>query len=180
MRVSDADREQVAQQLQQAFTEGRLDQFELEERLGKALSAKVHGDLVDLVADLPAAVAPVEDVVTLKSTHDTVRRTGDWAVPRKLRIATKYGAVHLDFTEAVVPHRTVEIDLDLHYGTVRIILPPGASADVDRFTSDWGSTSVADVPGRQQPGNLHVVISGRSKYGSLAVRYPRKRWFTQS
>lgn len=181
MRASDADRERITQQLQQAFTEGRLDQFELEERLERALSAKVYGDLAALVDDLPAAAAgPARDEVTLESTHDSIRRTGDWAVPRRLRIASKHGAVHLDFTEAVVPHRVVEVAFDLKYGAAKIVLPPGASADIDGFRSDWGSTSVADVPGRQQPGALHLVIVGQSKYGGLTVRYPRKRWFTQS
>ncbi|MFG1945277.1 DUF1707 domain-containing protein [Nonomuraea sp. NPDC048826] len=180
MRASDEDRERIAQQLQQAFTEGRLDQFELEERLERALSAKVHGDLAGLVADLPAAAPAVQDVVNLESVHDHIRRTGDWAVPRRMRIATKHGSVHLDFSEAVVPHRVVEIELDLKYGAAKIILPPGASADIDRYRSDWGNTSVTDVPGRRQPGALHVVITGHNKYGGLTVRYPRKRWFTQS
>ncbi|MGI5274068.1 DUF1707 SHOCT-like domain-containing protein [Nonomuraea sp. CA-218870] len=180
MRASDEDRERIAQQLQQAFTEGRLDQFELEERLEKALSAKVHGDLTGLVADLPATAPSVRDVVTLESTHDHIKRAGDWAVPRRIRVASKHGGVHLDFSEAVVPHQVVEVELDLKYGSAKIILPPGASADVDGYRSDWGTTTVADVSGRRQPGVLHVVITGQSKYGALTVRYPRRRWFTQS
>ena len=54
IRASDADRERTAQQLQQAFTEGRLDHLELEDRLERALTAKINADLTQLVEDLPA------------------------------------------------------------------------------------------------------------------------------
>ncbi len=53
LRASDADREQVAERLRQAATEGRLFADELEERLGTALSAKTYGELDALVSDLP-------------------------------------------------------------------------------------------------------------------------------
>ncbi len=55
LRASDADREQVAQRLRRAATEGRLLTDELEERLGAALSAKTYGELDAIVADLPTA-----------------------------------------------------------------------------------------------------------------------------
>ncbi|MFB4267307.1 DUF1707 domain-containing protein [Nonomuraea sp. GTA35] len=177
MRVSDEDRERTAQQLQQAFAEGRLTQPELEDRLGAALSAKTYGDLLGLITDLPSTQPQVDDVVELASKNGNVKRSGDWAVPRRLRVASKYGSVELDFTEAVVPHQVVDIELDLTYGSAKIILPEGAVANVDAFQSDWGHPT-SKVPGRPRPGVLCVVITGRAKYGGLTVRYPRRRWFT--
>ena len=53
MRVSDAERAEVADQLAQHYGDGRLDQAELDERLGQAMSAKTHADLAGLTADLP-------------------------------------------------------------------------------------------------------------------------------
>jgi hypothetical protein len=177
MRVSDEDRERTAQQLQQAFAEGRLTQPELEDRLGAALSAKTYGDLLGLITDLPSMQPQVDDVVELASKNGNVKRSGDWAVPRRLRVASKYGSVELDFTEAVVPHQVVDIELDLTYGSAKIILPEGAVANVDAFQSDWGHPT-SKVPSRPRPGVLCVVITGRAKYGGLTVRYPRRRWFT--
>jgi hypothetical protein len=55
LRASDADRESVAAQLRAAREDGRLDTEELEERLGKAYSAKTFGDLAPLTADLAPA-----------------------------------------------------------------------------------------------------------------------------
>jgi hypothetical protein len=178
MRVSDEDRERTTRQLQQAFTEGRITQPELEDRLELALTAKTYGDLLSLITDLPAEPAPpVEDVVELESKNNHIKRSADWAVPRRMRISSKYGSVELDFSEAVVTHSVVDVELDLAYGSAKIILPEGGVANVDRFRSDYSEPKSA-VPSRPRPGALYVVISGRSKYGGLTVRYPRKRWFT--
>jgi len=53
LRASDADREQIAERLREATTEGRLAPDELDERLGAALSARTYAELDALVADLP-------------------------------------------------------------------------------------------------------------------------------
>jgi hypothetical protein len=177
MRVSDDDRERTTRRIQQAFTEGRLTHAELEDRLELALTAKTHGDLVPLVGDLPAPVPAAPDVVTLESAYGHVKRSGDWPVPRRMRIVSKYGGVELDFTETEVHHPVVEIDLDLIYGSAKILLPEGAAANVDAFQTDFGHQKTS-VPGRPQPGALYLMISGRSKYGGLTVRYPRRRRLT--
>ncbi|MBF8185919.1 DUF1707 domain-containing protein [Nonomuraea sp. K274] len=177
MRVSDEDRERTTQQLQHAFSEGRLNPLELEDRLGTALAAKTYGDLLAVISDLP--VEPrADEVLELGSKNGHVKRSGDWAVPRRLRVTSKYGSVDLDFSEAVTTHPVVEVELDLTYGSAKIVLPEGGVANVDGFQSDWGSSSTSGVPSRPRPGALYVVISGRAKYGGLTVRYPRKRWFT--
>jgi uncharacterized protein DUF1707 len=53
LRASDADREQVAEQLRHATAEGRLSADELEERLEGVFAARTYGDLDGLVVDLP-------------------------------------------------------------------------------------------------------------------------------
>jgi Domain of unknown function (DUF1707)/Domain of unknown function (DUF4190) len=58
LRASDADRDHVAERLQEALTEGRLTHEEFEERLRVALSARTYGQLDPLLADLPAANPP--------------------------------------------------------------------------------------------------------------------------
>jgi hypothetical protein len=59
MRVSDADREHVAERLREHFAEGRLTSEELDERVAAALNAKTVGDLRAVMADLPEPT-PVE------------------------------------------------------------------------------------------------------------------------
>jgi hypothetical protein len=53
LRVSDADRQAIADQLSKHFGDGRLDQAELDERLSQAMSAKTYRDLDGLLTDLP-------------------------------------------------------------------------------------------------------------------------------
>ena len=53
-----ADRERTVGVLRAAFTEGRLDQDELDDRVGRAYAARTYRDLWTLVADLPAGPLP--------------------------------------------------------------------------------------------------------------------------
>jgi len=53
LRAGDADRDDVVAVLREAFAEGRLDQAEFEDRLGRAQIAKTYADLSVLTADLP-------------------------------------------------------------------------------------------------------------------------------
>lgn len=58
MRASDADRDRVLAELSQHFQAGRLTADELDERNGRALSAKTLGDLDALLSDLPSLHEP--------------------------------------------------------------------------------------------------------------------------
>lgn len=81
LRASDADREQVAERLRQAATEGRLHDDELEERLGAAFSARTYGELDKLVADLP----PI--VVDRRRAHAPIHQRSTAAVVIPLVVA---------------------------------------------------------------------------------------------
>jgi hypothetical protein len=61
MRVSDADRADVADRLAKHYSHGRLDQAEFDERLDRAMNAKTRADLVVLLADLPEGEPPPDD-----------------------------------------------------------------------------------------------------------------------
>ena len=58
MRISDADRAEVADRLSKHYSDGRLDQAEFNERLDRAMQAKTQSDLAGLFADLPPTVEP--------------------------------------------------------------------------------------------------------------------------
>jgi hypothetical protein len=53
MRASDADRDAVVSDLGEHFQAGRLTAAELDERTGRALTARTYGELTELLADLP-------------------------------------------------------------------------------------------------------------------------------
>ena len=123
MRVSDADRAEVADQLAQHYGEGRLDQAELDERLGRAMSAKTHADLAGLTADLPhldtrpsrrprqrprACAAIAGRAAAIQAAADPAARRG------RLRGLARGGAVllgaRLALARTVVRFRVVAVD----------------------------------------------------------------------
>jgi hypothetical protein len=53
LRVSDADRNAVAEELARHYGDGRLNAEEFEQRLDQAMSARTYQDLGGLLADLP-------------------------------------------------------------------------------------------------------------------------------
>jgi hypothetical protein len=58
VRASDAERDSAAAALQDYFVQGRLTLDELQERLHLVLSARTHGQLDALFADMPEAPPP--------------------------------------------------------------------------------------------------------------------------
>src|SRR3712207_8251572 len=58
LRISDADRHQVAEILREAAGEGRLDLDELDQRLDATYAARTYADLVPITLDLPAHPHP--------------------------------------------------------------------------------------------------------------------------
>ncbi|MFJ5261486.1 DUF1707 and DUF4190 domain-containing protein [Streptomyces sp. NPDC088387] len=59
MLASHADRERAVDVLRAGFGEGRLQQDELEKRIGRAYAARTVGELALLVADLPQGPVPM-------------------------------------------------------------------------------------------------------------------------
>ena len=59
MRASDADRDDVVELLNLAYSEGRLSKDEYDARLDSAMSARTFADLDQVLTDLPAARATV-------------------------------------------------------------------------------------------------------------------------
>ena len=183
IRISDADRERAAARLQQALAEGRITLDELEERLAVVYAARYAADLLPPFADLPGTdVVPVQPAgaapppppptdqpLILRTGIGTLRRSGPWTVSSRIRVQSVMGSVILDFCDTTVPP-VVDIVLELGAGSARLLLPDGASADVDGMMSGMGTvrSKVASTP---VPGRPHFRVHGRSAMGSVTVRY---------
>ena len=61
LRISDAERAEVADRLSKHYGDGRLDQAEFDERLDQAMRAKTQADLDGLLADLPRTDAEASE-----------------------------------------------------------------------------------------------------------------------
>ncbi|MFC4944794.1 DUF1707 domain-containing protein [Pseudonocardia sp. GCM10023141] len=176
IRISDADRERAAQRLHTALSEGRITVSELEERITVVYAARFESDLVPPLADLPQdqAQAPVASTpsgppVVLRAGMSSLRRSGAWKVPPRLRVLSGVGSVVLDFCDADNPHPVVELELEVGAGSVRLILPDNATADVDGMAAVMGTVR-CKVPAGPVPGAPHFVVHGRAGMGSVTVR----------
>ncbi|WP_214402047.1 DUF1707 SHOCT-like domain-containing protein [Pseudonocardia lacus] len=185
IRISDADRERAAERLHQALAEGRITVQELEDRLSAVYAAKYEADLVPPLIDLPGGqiaarptAVPVPaanaEPVVLRAGMSTIKRTGAWSVPPKLRVQTGMGSVVLDFVEADNPHPVVEVELELGAGSAKLIVPDEATANVDGVVATMGSVK-SKLPSTPRAGAPHFIVTGRAAMGSVTVR-KRFRW----
>lgn len=174
IRISDADRDRAVERLNDAVAEGRLTMPEFEERVDGVLRARTGGEVAPYLADLPAVGHGGPEHGELRATMSSVKRQGRWYVPRRMSVQSKKGAVKLDLTAAVISHRVIEIEVDAVSGSTTLILPRGASVDVDPVEGSMvaSAVSVRRVTRSPDPvGRPHVVVSGNLRKSSVIVRH---------
>ncbi|MFC8194382.1 DUF1707 domain-containing protein [Streptomyces sp. NPDC057298] len=183
LRASHADRDRVVDVLRIAAGDGLLDADELDERLEVALSARTLSELAPLTADLPpvsaaagAAGAEVKDVVRIEQIHSgAIERVGRWVVPRRLELAVTFCEVTLDFTDAVITHDTLRIDVGMTGKTLTLITRPGVVIDTDGLQLTHCRVKHRQGPMHPEtPVALRVELVGRKLHGRVVVRPPRR------
>lgn len=174
-RAGDADRERVVDVLRAAAGDGRLTVAELDERLEAALSARTMAELARLTADLvDGSAAPgvatvrVEDVVRIDQRGGSVRRSGHWAVPRRLELRPSWCAVTLDFTDAVIAHDTLHIDLNMRGGSLVLVGGPCIAVDTGSLRVRYTNINIKTVDPAQAV--LRVQLTGSTRYGKIETR----------
>lgn len=181
-RAADADREAIAEKLRIAAAEGRIDFEELDDRLGRAYSAKTYDQLRALVADLPdqhASILPQDAVaepetLVLKTEAPNIRQSGQWAVPRRITAETTSGIITIDFTQATCVHREVTVEAVTRSGWVRLILPEGWAARVGPASTNTShiSNKAAETA---DPGAPTVIVTGHPASGYIRIRQRRRK-----
>lgn len=178
-RASDADRAAVTKILEHAVGQGMLSLDEYTERLDVVLGARTRGELDAVIADIPhvrhdrvpaTPAAPAAPEV-LRSWMSSVSRKGPWTVPPHIQLITRMCSTKLDFTAAALQAPVVQIDIDDHLSSTELILPDGATADLNGV-QNFGSS--LDVKVRTSPASdrLHVIVRGRVRFGSVTARHP--------
>lgn len=199
-RVSDEEREHVVSLLQKAIGRGLIDLDEFTERTDIAYAAMTRGQLNVVLSDLPGLVHPAApragarsgrsgraaspasgpvrpgERLELVGSYSNLVRQGQWVVPEQVLARTKYGNTRLDFSEAEFSTDVVTVELDCKWGNVHVIVPEGASVDVNGVTEvKYGN--VENRVGNDRHGSPHIVLTGRVHGGQLVVRYPKRGIF---
>jgi Domain of unknown function (DUF1707) len=85
MRVSDAERAEVADRLSHHFGDGRLDEAEFNERVDRAMKAKTRADFAGLFDDLPGGDTFASGQATAGAAKPPMAPPPNWPSRRRLR-----------------------------------------------------------------------------------------------
>ncbi|WP_134006670.1 DUF1707 domain-containing protein [Kribbella sp. VKM Ac-2566] len=189
-RVSDLEREEVADILRDAAGEGRLSYTELEDRLETLYSSKTYGELVELTADLPNGPrtqsvptttpqyggALVETGPVINVFLSDSKRMGNWLVPQRQEVNAVLGDVTLDYTEAQIPFDEITIDVKSILADVKIRVPQNAIVLLDSnpilgsvSEQETGLKAVPD-PNTQPATPKRFHIRGTAILGEIKIK----------
>jgi len=183
LRVSDADRERVAERLRDAAGEGRLTVEELDERLDRAYGARTGSDLAPLTADLPEPALGAEP---LAHRHAGGKRRrwivavmggsnlrGRWLAGRKLSAIAVMGGGEIDLRNAVLTEGELRITIFSFMGGVNVVVPPGIDVECSGFAL-MGGNDTHVPPQDLPPGARRVHVRAISIMGGSDVKMKRR------
>jgi hypothetical protein len=174
LRASDADRDRTLALLADAVSDGRLTADEHLARVQRACTARTLGELAELTADLAQPSAqPVrlDGGRVISGIFGPARREGRWVVPENLTVTAMFGEVEVDFTQAILQTRRVQLYATVVGGRLRLIVPDGVSVTVTgpaMLGSKRGATPPAD------PDTPVIEVKSLVLGGQVIVRTPPK------
>ena len=178
IRVSDQDRDGVAQRLQQAFAERRLDDDEFDERMRAALTARTSEDLDKLTADLPAAPAGSSAPALpgrpagrwAVAYKNSIRRGGRWRVPDRFTSVVYKGSGWLDLRAAELTAPVTTVVAVAYKSRIEILVPPGVRVEMEGFgvSKGWSAEEELEIRLPADAPTLHV--RGVAYKGTIETR----------
>ncbi|WHT19480.1 DUF1707 domain-containing protein [Crossiella sp. CA-258035] len=176
--VSDAERMHVVQLLERATGLGRISLAEFTQRSEAALVARTRGELNAVLVDVPGMVLNESvargELVLGHNAMSSLERRGRWTVPGRVVLRGTAGNTLLDFTEAVIAEPVVTIELHNALGATSLILPLGATVNVDSLAMTAG-TVTDKVGGGDLPGDPHFILTGAVRFGSVEIKHPPRK-----
>lgn len=185
MRVSDADRHQVAEILREAAGEGRIDLDELDQRLEATYAARTYADLVPITFDLPAHrdqphvvarpaghshVVPGPDSETHLAILSGMDRRGAWVVPRRMTVLAMMGGVNLDMREAKFAAAEVVVTVNAFMGGASILVGPHTHVVIEGLGIMGGYSGPSGlVPADLDEGSPTLRVRGLAVWGGVSV-----------
>ena len=159
-------RDRIIEQLKVHYANDELTEAEYESRLKEAYAARTIPDLENIVADLPAPVAPRPDV-RISATLSGQERKLAGIVPREITVRSRMGYVELDLRDARFATGVTTIDVRSFMGYVEIHLPVGVRVESHGHALfgyfalkglDEESQSVVQITGRAVFGYAEIVL----------------------
>ena len=165
--------------LTDAVSDGRLTPDEHAERVQRACTARTLGELADLTTDLAAASAqPVrlDGGRVISGIFGPATRGGRWVVPETLTVTAMFGEVEVDFTQAILQARHVQLYATVVGGRLRLVVPDGVSVVVSGHLVLGRKRGGTPPPA--SPDTPLIEVKGLVLGGEIIVRTPpRSRRF---
>lgn len=205
MRTSDADRTKVVNLLDAAYSDGRLDVTEHEERVGAALCARTFAELEPLVhdlttepllirsplqvptgsADFPVRIVadgpPHDNIISILSD---VHRGSSYTLAARTEVITILGDVNLDLTAMSLSSYETAVTLRTIMADVCVLVPNGIRIvdDTTKILSDVRIRGLDPAPSPQEPAQVRftgmLVLSDLNVYGPGHRKFERlqRKW----
>lgn len=188
LRISDTERNQVAEILRDAAAEGRIDLDELDERLDAVFAAKTYAELEPITRDLPLdnirppsrTPAVRRQTLPTTTTYDRTtaimsesKRPGAWLVPAQHAVFALMGSVRLDLRQASFVAGETTISVTAIMSGVDVIVDEYTQVVVDgvgimgEFTEASGDDEAPARLGDQSPV---VRVTGAAFMSAVNVK----------
>jgi len=182
-------REEVIDTLIYNYSHGVISNEAFERRLDQAMASQNHQEIVNLVADLEHTSDPEfstqkerqfninyaasndDETDTIVNIFGGSGRSGQWTVPREIRIITIFGGADIDFTDAIFTTPTVTIKILCLFGGDNIYVPENVNVVSKAFCILGGIDNKApSIASRQAPT---LTIEGLVLFGGLDIKIKR-------
>jgi hypothetical protein len=176
LRVSDAERDAVLRTLGDHAAVGRLTLDELEDRSGRALTAKTRGELATLTSDLPQepgqASSPVparrKPVRWMVAIMGGSHRRGRFRAVGSINAVAVMGGDEIDLREAEIEGGELTLNLFAFMGGANIYVPDSVDLEVGGFSFMGGHEELgSERPPR--PGAPVIRIRTYNLMGGASI-----------
>jgi hypothetical protein len=182
-------REEVIDTLIYNYSHGVISSEAFERRLDQAMASQNHQEIFDLAADLDKttdsefnsqkerrfnvnyAVTDNDETETIVNILGGSCRSGQWTVPREIRIITLFGGADIDFSDAIFTTPNVTIKILCLFGGTDISVPEDINIVSKAFCILGGiDNSAPSIASRQAPT---LTIEGLVMFGGLDIKIKR-------
>jgi hypothetical protein len=179
-------KEEVIDILVHNYSHGYISNEAFERRLDKVIASTLHQDMMDQIVDLDSV--PSSEIKQQKEQqfsvhyHDDVceesesivsifggtDRSGQWVVPRVIKVFNIFGGVDIDFTDARFNSPNVKIQVLSVFGGVDIYVPENVNVVTKAFCILGGIDNKApSIASRQAPT---ITIEGLILFSGLDIK----------
>lgn len=182
-------RQEVIDQLIFNYSHGVISDAAFERRLDQAIASQVHQEIVTLVVDLDLqtdstyeqqkddrfnvnyANAEGETTETVINIFGGTDRSGQWTVPKEVKVFSLFGGSNIDFSDALFSAPQVTVKVLCIFGGENIYVPENINVVSKAFCIFGGVNNKAPSIAHKQAPTL--TIEGLVLFGGVNIRIKR-------